>query len=194
MRVPLLLAGLMVSCVQSPAVVFESELWPGEGRPAFEAASDSLVLLEAPLPSAAVARTMPVDRGTQILFDSTRFQTVEPGQFRVLMDTVLVGRNLGPTRYLSRGDYYNGKFPREHRRITAGETIEYLQYRAEGTCFVRVDGAVFEAEPCPLVQQALFELVDEPTVDWWIRVIVEEEPRGWLRVEDSAVREVGRLF
>jgi len=194
MRVRLLLAGLMVSCIQSPAVVFESELWPEEGRPAFEAASDTLVLREAPLPSAAVARTMPVHRGTPILFDSTRFQTLEPGQFRVLTDTVLVGRNLGPTRYLAVSDYYSGRFQREHRRVTAGETIEYLQYRAEGTCFVRVGGAVFEAEQCPLFQPALYELAHEPTVDWWIRVVVEGEPRGWLRVEETAVREVDRLF
>jgi hypothetical protein len=126
-------------------------------------ASDTLVLREAPLPSAAVARTMPVHRGTPILFDFTRFQTLEPGQFRVLVDTVVVGRNLGPARYLARSDYYSGRFPREHRRITAAGTMEYLQYRAEGTCFVRMGGAVFEAEPSPLVQQALFELANEMT-------------------------------
>jgi hypothetical protein len=55
-------------------------------------------------------------------------------------------------------------------------------------------GAVFEAEQCPLFEPVLFELADEPTVDWWIRVVAEGEPRGWLRVEDSAVREFGHLF
>jgi hypothetical protein len=134
MRVLLPLAGLMISCIQSPAVAFEAGFWPEEGRPVFDAAFEA------------------------------------------------------------RSDYYSGRFPREYRRVTAGETIEYLQYRAEGACFVRVDGAVFEAEVCPLVQRALFEMAHEPTVDWWIRVVVEGDPRGWLRVEESAVREVGRLF
>jgi hypothetical protein len=97
------------------------------------------------------------------------------------------GRPVSEAASEARSDYYSGRFPREHRRITAGETIEYLQYRAEGTCFVRVEGAVFEAEPSPLVQQALFELAHEPTVDWWIRMVVEGEPRSWLRVEETVV-------
>jgi hypothetical protein len=42
--------------------------------------------------------------------------------------------------------------------VRASESIEYLQYRAEGTCFVRIADAVIDASPCPTEKKGEFRL------------------------------------
>jgi hypothetical protein len=191
MRVSLLIA-LSVSLQASPAWVFEIDLWPGEGRPVFEAISRRLELHESPSMSSKVVRTLRVAPRQRLIFDHTRFRTIKPGRFRVLASGTVGGRNLGSISKLSRSDYYSGRFATASVPVKAGDVIEYLQYRAEGTCFVRMAREVIDAAPCPNQQPAQFRLDVEPITEWWIQVTLGGTPAGWLLVSDATVRVVDR--
>lgn len=180
---------------EGPDSIFEVELWPGEGRPQFKTTGAALTLRERPARSAPVARVVPdVPPGTPIAFDHVRYQTMQPGSIAVLAPDTVSGRNMGDIRYLSRKEYYAGSYPQEDRAVVAGDTIVYLQHRAEGTCFVRIDRDVIDASPCPAHLGDSFDLVAEPQVAWWIRVVRHDAPAGWLLVGDSTVTQAGRRF
>ena len=76
--------------------------------------------------------------------------------------------------------------------VSAGDTFDYLQYRSEGTCFVRVAGKTMDAELCP-TERKEFRLDARPTTEWWIHLTVNGKPAGWLLVTDATVKDVGRL-
>ncbi len=174
--------------------VFQVELWPEEGIPQFHATGAALALHEDPARSIPLARVVrDVEAGTPIQFDATRYQTLRPGRIAVLEADTIRGRNLGTISYLSREEYY-GQHPAEEWPVMPGDTIDYLQYRAEGTCFVRIDGTVVDAEQCPALFGDSFELTSEPLLDWWIRVVLDHSPAGWLLVDNAVVTEVGRGF
>ena len=72
-------------------------------------------------------------------------------------------------------------------------TLEYLQYRAEGSCFIRMEGGVIDADDCPANNKSLFKIEAEPTVESWIHVVLRGSS-GWLLVNDSGMKEVDREF
>jgi hypothetical protein len=195
-RLSPLLALALAACpppaARAPA--FEVGIWPGEGRPQFESVGAELALRETPDRDAAVVRRLSPPAGAAIAFDETRYRTTSPGLLEVVRPITVRGRNLGPVRSLSRDRYYTGDFPRDERELAPGDTVEFLQHRAEGTCFVRLDGDVVEADVCPTHHEDAVRAVAEAEIEWWIRVVEDEEPAGWLLVEDAAVRQVGRTF
>jgi hypothetical protein len=175
--------------------IFQVELWPEEGIPELRATGAALTLRELPARSAPVARVVQeVEAGMPIRFDETRYQTLRAGRIAVLEADTIRGRNMGTISHLSRDDYYSGRYPMEAWPVMAGDTIEYLQYRAEGTCFVRIGGSVIDADRCPALVADSFELISEPRLDWWIRVVPDDSPAGWLLVDEATVTEVGRRF
>ena len=72
--------------------------------------------------------------------------------------------------------------------------IEYLQYRAEGTCFVRIGDRVVDADPCPAQNHQAFRMLNKPKTEWWIRVVVGRVPVGWVIVDGKAIKQSGRTF
>ena len=109
-----------------------------------------------------------------------------------MASTRITGRKLGEVSRLVRSDYYSGKFGPASVAVLAGESIEYLQYRAEGTCFVRIAGSVIDADPCPTQKEGEFRLEAQPSVEWWIHIIVDGKVRGWLLVTEAAAKVVDR--
>jgi hypothetical protein len=189
-----ILIALAISRQPAPEATFEVDLWPGEGVPIFEAAAPQLRLYEQPSTSSSLKDTAKVRRGQRLSFDETRFRTTKPGQFLVLTSTTVVGRTVGAVGRVSRPDYYSGKFGSARVAVKAGDRIEYLQYRAEGTCFVRSGGSVIEADPCPTGKPAEFRLEAKPVTEWWIQVIQDGKPRGWLLITDATAKVVARTF
>jgi hypothetical protein len=178
---------------QSPSGVFEIELWPGEGRPQFEAATNELIIREMPSTSARIVRRLRVARGRQLAFDETRYRTIEAGHLQVLSATTVTGRILGTTRLLTRDAYYSGQFPRQQVACREGDVIEYLQYRAEGTCFVVIGDQVVDADyPCPAQDDGRFRVITRPKTEWWIRIVLNRVPVGWVMVDEKTVKESGR--
>jgi len=176
----------------SPSAAFEVDLWPGEGIPVFEAVAQRLPLHELPSMSSKVVETLIVRPKQRLAFDDTRYRTMKAGRFTVLASTIVAGWSLGDVTQLSRLDYYSGKFGAAREELMVGDTIEYLQYRAEGTCFVRIAGSVIDADPCPTQNEAQFRLDAKPATEWWIHIVVNGKPRGWVLVTDATARVVDR--
>jgi hypothetical protein len=173
--------------------VFEVELWPGEGTPVITAVRDDLELLRSPSPEAANAGSLRVRTGARISYDSTRVQTMAPAMVTVTDSSSLRGRFLGDLRLLSRDRYYSDAFRDTTISLTPSERFEYLQPRAEGSCFVRIDGSVVEANPCPTHDSTSFRVSGEPELRWWI-LVSGGSARGWLLVSDSTAKVVRRDF
>jgi len=189
-----LLIMLLIPFFQADVPVFEIDLWPGEGRPVFESATRSLGLRALPSASSKITDTVKITLGQQLPFDDTRFRTTQVGEIRVLASTQVTGRNLGTVRRLSREEYYKGKFPPTLVELQPGATVEYLQYRAEGTCFLRIAGNVIDAESCPTNDTSKFRVETEPKTEWWIHIVLSDGSKGWVLVTESTVKLVNRQF
>lgn len=175
-------------------VVFAADLWPGEGIPVIETQRPSLPLRAQPDPDAAVVDTLRGRIGLRVAFDSTRVQTIVTGAVDVLQPFQLTGRDLGDVRRLTLDRYYQSSVPEVSIPFDAPATIEFLQYRAEGTCFVRVERRVIDAQPCPGFGRESVKVVREPVTRWWVLTRGATGVQGWLLVSDTTARAVRREF
>ena len=177
--------------IQAAGATFESDLWPGEGIPVFEAIATQLSLHELPSLSSKVARRVTVKPRQRLVFDETRYRTIIPGRLTALVSANIKGRTLEGVSRLSKADYYSSKFPNSTVNVSSGDAIEFLQYRAEGTCFIRVAGKTIDAALCPTHSKD-FRLDVEPRLEWWIHITVDGKPAGWLLVTDTTARVIDR--
>lgn len=95
---------------------------------------------------------------------------------------------------LTRADYYSGKCGPIHGHLEEGAIVEFLQYRAEGTCFVRSAGRTIDADPCPSERKSDFRLEVASVTETWIHLVVSGKAAGWLRVTNATARIVAREF
>ncbi len=185
---------MFVVFLQGSLSLFEVDLWPGEGRPVFEAVSRKIELRELPSASSKIIGTLLVSPGQRLPFDDTRYRTIQAGRIRVLASARVTGRMLGPVSQLSREAYYKGKFALASVDVEPRAEVEYLQYRAEGTCFVRIAGNVMDADPCPANEKSVFRVEAEPKTEGWIHLVMPGKSAGWLLVADAIVKVVDREF
>lgn len=178
--------------VASERPVFEIELWPGEGIPVIHSVRSELPLRQTPSVDAQIVDTLKTGIDAPIAYDSTRFQTVTAAVVRVLGEAVVPGRDLGAVRHLSLDQYYSRAFRDTTITLAPGVIMEYLQYRAEGTCFIRVGDRVVDANPCPVPDTTRFAMAGEPRTLWWIHVCGSAS--GWLLLTHSTARVVRRTF
>ena len=186
--IPLLLLATMAGQADR-AIVFQSDLWPGERL--FPERLEVACLVELRDAPSDAAKTLPgetVGPAQTFSFEQTRYVTRETGAFTAVGASKIHGRVLGPIQYLSKDSYYAGGPGYADISIAAGTLVEYLQYRAEGTCFVRLRGEVIDADPCPSYVTG-FQLVREPIVEKWAAV-VDGKATGWLKVDDACVKVV----
>ena len=176
------------------AVQFAIDLWPGEGIPVIEARRAVLLLRSAPDPDSPVVDSIKGRVGQRVAFDSTSFQTIRSGALRVVTPLVVAGRDLGESTHLTRDRYYMGSTKETSIPVAASGTIEFLQYRAEGTCFVRIERHVIDAQPCPGFGKESVEVIAHPVTRWWILVRGQGGSQGWLLVSDSTAQSVRREF
>ena len=138
--------------------------------------------------------TLDVQPGQRMAFDDTKYVTSKPGRLRALRSATVSGRLLGHTSRLSRDDYYSGRFRLGSVSLAPGSDIEYLQDRAEGACFVRVNEDAIDADPCPTLDATSFGLEAAPIVEWWVHIVAAAGPAGWAQVTDSTVKVIDREF
>src|SRR5689334_71839 len=155
--------------LQSNGAIFESDLLPGEGPYEFEAAATRLQLHELPFPSSRISQTIKVSDHQRLPWDDQRYRTIKVGHIRVLKPSSVDGRVMGPIRHLSVKDYQSDLFRRIEIEVTPATNIEYLQYRAEGNCFIRIKNDVIEAG-CPWGDKSAFKLDSEPKTEEWIHL------------------------
>ena len=145
---------------------------------------------ELPSTSSRISYSVTIHPGQRISFDDARYRTIQARRFRALANSRVKGRVIGNVSHLSREDYYSSKFASADVDVERGATFEYLQYRAEGTCFVRIDGNVINASPCPTIDTSGFRLEAQPRLQLWIHVAVGNSSR-WVLVSKSTVKDVG---
>ena len=179
---------LLTVMLQAGASVFEIDLSPGEGVPEFEAASKELKLHELPLGSSRITSTVTVSLNQRLKYDNELYRTLQAGRIQVLEPSTLEGRQIGTVNRLTKSEYYSDKFKSVKLELKLGMTIEYLQYRAEGSCFLRVDGKVIDAFCLPNDERK-FHVESKPKTEWWIHVVLGPAV-GWIQVSDATVRVV----
>lgn len=183
-----------IAMLASPGSAFESALFPGEGPIRIRASGDEMVLRKAPMAHAGIADTIRLVKGEIINWSNARFRTVVPGLLIVSEDCSIDGSRYGPVFYLSRTDYYRFSGKWETFRFSKRDTIEYLQYRAEGSAFLRMDGIVISAELLSPKSAALRE-IRSPQLELWIEVEDRDgKPVGWFRLKDDFVHRQTRAI
>jgi hypothetical protein len=177
------------------ASAFTVDLWPGEGIPVIEANRATLLLRASPDVEAPVVDSQLGAVGRRLTWDSTQVQTIEPGVITVVTTVRVTGRDLGTAVRLTRERYYQpSALPDVDTVLVAPAVIEYLQDRAEGTCFIRLGRRVVDANPCPALIPDGARVERAPVTRWWIRARGSGGASGWLVVSDSTARSVRREF
>ncbi len=183
---------LLVTLWQGMPVVFECDIWPGEGRPRLRA-FEPLALHAQPTAEASVSR-LTVPTSEDLVFDQVVTRTRAAAPVKVLQPTSMSGLQFGAVVRVSRDEYYGSRVVRGHVNVTPQTRVEYLQYRAEGECFVRVDGVVWAVEDCPTRFDDAYAVEGEPVVELWARIVHQGRPRGWVLVDGKGVKVIGRIF
>ena len=179
----------LLIALQGPTIV--SDMWPGEGIPQF--AAKTILRLHREPSRAAPWLRVTVGKGVLLQFDSTRYATMRSGQIIARSAGAIHGRVLGRVSYLSEAQYYADSILSREILYQRGDTVEYLQYRAEGTCVVRIKGDVIDAEDCPAFNPNGFAVRSEPDTEWWIWVR-SATAQGWLLVDTTVVTQLKRRF
>ncbi len=182
----LLIASLLV--LQSSGI-FEISILQGEGPHVFHARTKQLPLRDGPYVASPIAVSVKTSPGQQLVYDQELSRTTRVGHFKVLAVAQIEGRLFGRLTQVSRRDYYYGSVGRVNSTVVPGTTIQYLQYRAEGSCFVRIDGNVIEVSPCPEIDAAKFKLESEPLTEEWIHVKIGSA-NGWVLVSGEGAKLV----
>ena len=183
---------LAVALQQGAPATFECDIWPGEGRPRLRA-TGPLDIHATPARESASSR-LSVSTSTDLTFDRVVTRTTTAVPVTVLQPTSMSGTRFGPVARVMRDDYYGNRASRGHVNVTAENRIEYLQYRAEGECFVRVDGVVWAVEDCPTRFKDTYAVQGEPVVEFWARIVQQAGPAGWVLVDGQQVKVIGRAF
>jgi hypothetical protein len=175
-----------------PLYAFDSEIGPGEGKKSFFAKTNiTLPLHEEPSRSSPVIKKHEIGKGARIDYDLTRYRNIKPGIVKTDQSVTLSGRNFNAISYLSRSEYYSGNIPYKDYAFREGTSFEYLQYRAEGSCFIRWNNEVYDIDYCPWLdmEDTQFTVESEPVNEWWIRVTKGHTDLGWLLIDKSTVDE-----
>jgi hypothetical protein len=174
-----------------PLYAFDSELWPGEGKPSFFSKTNIVILYKEPTTKSPIKNELKTEKGQKIHYDMTRYRTIEAGSIEVKRSVTLFGRKFGTISYLSRSEYSSGNIPYKDYAFLEGTSFEYLQYRAEGSCFIRWHNEVYDIDYCPWldVKNTQFTVESEPVNEWWVRVTKGHTDLGWLLIDKSTVRE-----
>jgi hypothetical protein len=174
--------------------LFESEFWPEEGRPKFVVKTSPLLLHARPSSESPIVGELPLSLGAPIDFHGFRYRTLRPGEVVAVTDCVVHGRVLGATDYISNANYYHDGGESASIQLARGDRLEYLQYRAEGTGFVRWQGLVFDTDVTWSDLQSPLKQTREPIAEGWVRIgeSASDTP-GWVLV-DEQLQEIDRDF
>lgn len=130
-----------------PAMAFEIAVFPGEGPHTMEATQGEMILRRAPSRTARVEKTIRLEGSAfPMKWVDARLRTVTPGQCLAIKSGPIRGTSYGQGSFLSKKDYYSEGAHGEIFHFEKGDTIEYLQYRAEGSGFLRIKGAVVSVD------------------------------------------------
>lgn len=158
--------------------IFMRDTWPGEGTPVLVAGSDTLTLHSNPSLESPI-RQIAYQAGWRIPFIRSVMHTLKSSEVRVVQDATL--------EIICDGVV-------DDHRFTTGDTLEYLQYRAEGYVTARVAGRICEV-PLLIHEEVFDDKYEGPVVEWWVQVKYGDgSSPGWLLIDESQVDFGGREF
>lgn len=163
------------------AADFETDSWPGEGVPHFSVRNDALILHSQPEMDSKQL-TLKLRKGTKIIYDKSK---------QITKKSVMLTAKTEVTELWCK----DAKGSKDSKPvIKPGDTIEYLQYGAEGYITARYAGNICDVFVMDNVPK--FDgLEKEPVVEWWVRVVDKNTtPQGWLLVDKSQVNFLKRSF
>ena len=171
---------------QEPGGVLMLERWPGEGVPvlAWQGPGDSLEVYARPGAADAV-RSIAVRKGQKLLWDRSLVRIEQPGQMEITGDCISSGFVYDPPE--------DGRLEGGRAReiyLPSGALLEVVCYAAEGFYIFRHQGEYIEmgvGQPCQ-------RMLAEPQTRWWVRMIAEGQPMGWIRADEKRVAVVDRRF
>jgi len=150
--------------------IYTSYLWPGEGIPIFQTEKPELIMHTLPN---ALSPSVKInwEIGTLLSFDQSRYITTRAITLKIPNDMTNLTCSHGRTK------------------LNQGDTIEYLQYRAEGFGIVRMGQEICE------VFIGNMSGNKEPETEWWIRIRDKDQNQvGWLQVYSNSVKIIKRNF
>jgi hypothetical protein len=180
---------MMILLHSHAALGFETDIWPGEGVPSFVTKKSEIEFHLTPDKSSRIVKQIKVGLDRPIAASSHRIKTTKSFKINFKTHKAVDATCYGKTEFLTSADYYD-KAVSKRISLTPQTTAEYLQYRAEGTHFVRVNGEV-----CVLSEADFGKKIAEATIEWWIKVVynARKKESGWLLVGES-VKESKRSF
>lgn len=167
---------------------FESGLWPGEGRPVL-IAGVNMNPRERPAKDSRIIKKMKIRKGQKIDFKETRYRTIKSGLITVVAPSLVSVTSFGKSDFLSRDDYYN-KGTEKSIELKSGDSLEFLQYRAEGDCLIKMSGEVLALPPVPNTK-----IASEPLTEWWVLAVDKQKnPIGWVLIDEETIEFAEREF
>jgi len=154
---------------------FETDTWLGEGIPVFSSKNSQLILHKNPSLNSP-AKTFRFKVGSRIVYDKSKLITIQSALLKARKEIIINGCPSSPIK------------------LKKGDKVEYMQYRAEGYGTVRIRNEICEV--FIYEQHDKFDgLSKSPKIEWWIRVIDKnQEPWGWLLVDENQVNFLSRQF
>lgn len=179
----------LIIVLPTSVMAFDSELWPGEGRPQFQA-KDSLVIFVFPNSDSPAIPGVRFEKGSEIKFVKTLYRTLEPGRVEIADPICIQAGILGEIELLTRKHYYG-----DREMVLLGiepyDHVEYLQYRAEGWHIIRVNGIVYDVED----RDGWLGNRTDPELEWWVKIPIDSVgTAGWILIDEQRVELLPRRF
>ena len=162
------------------------ERWPQEGIPviAWTGSEDSLSLYSHPgdeKPDSRIA----VQQHQHLHWDKSLMVVKKLGKLEILEDCIITG-----FVYDSFEDNKLAVGKTRELNFSSGMILDVVCYAAEGYYIFRHQDKYIETGSSRECQQMLAL----PQTEWWVRIEKDDEPIGWVRVDEEKVSVVDRRF
>lgn len=178
------IAAMLAVAMPATAAEFQSEIPPGEGPLTLVAKTDAPLFVRPDKRSEKVAGDE-VKKGEMLGRGRHLYRTLKPGRITVTSPFQVKAHSYGAINLLTRMSSSTLKT----FSFEPGDLIEYLQYRSEGFCILRIGNEVIEApEPDPRRTTRKTKPVNE----WWVLALGSfEAERGWALVDGRRITRKG---
>jgi len=173
---------------------FVAELWLEEGIPKYIANTRRMSIYEKPDLNSPY-EDIQVDLDESINFDSFILKVVNPGILYVTKDLTLNCINYGAISKLTKQSYYSDGI-KDSIFLKVGDKMEYLTYRAEGTCLFRYKHKVYESEIDLKDFDTYISLTSPPVIHQWVGITNNKynKTMGWVKYNSNIIIEKNRIY
>jgi hypothetical protein len=178
------IAAMLAVAIPSTAAEFQSEMPPGEGPLTLVAKANAPLFVRPDKRSKKVIGDE-VKKGEILGRGRHLYRALKPGRIIVTSPFQVQAHSYGAIDLLTRMSSSTLKT----FSFEPGDLIEYLQYRSEGFCVLRIGNEVIEA-PEPDSHRTTIKA--KPVNEWWVLALGSfESERGWALVDGRRIARKG---